>query len=88
VSMQDGCIVCAKRTIGSEIILDAHDVTAKGRRSCGISIRSIWRQCQCRCKIGARFAPNVRYAKELFWTDSMVQLGDGAQVEPLSVRWR
>ena len=23
VSMQDGCMVCAKRTIGSEIILDA-----------------------------------------------------------------
>jgi hypothetical protein len=30
--------------------------------------------------------PNVRYAKELFQTHSMVLLGDMAQVEPLSVR--
>jgi hypothetical protein len=27
VSVQDGCTVCAKRTIGSEIILDAPDET-------------------------------------------------------------
>jgi hypothetical protein len=27
VSMQDGCTVCAKRTIGSEIDLDAPNVT-------------------------------------------------------------
>jgi hypothetical protein len=25
-SVQDGCMVCAKRTIGSEIVLDAPDV--------------------------------------------------------------
>jgi hypothetical protein len=29
VSVQDRCRVCAKRTIGSEIILDAPDGTAK-----------------------------------------------------------
>jgi hypothetical protein len=28
VSVQDRCTVCTKRTIGSEIILDAHDGTA------------------------------------------------------------
>jgi hypothetical protein len=28
VSVQDRCTVCAKRTIGSEIILDTHDGTA------------------------------------------------------------
>ena len=27
VSVQDGCMVCAKRTIGSEIVLEAHDGT-------------------------------------------------------------
>jgi hypothetical protein len=30
--------------------------------------------------------PNIRYVKELFWTHSMVLLGDEAQVEPLLVR--
>jgi hypothetical protein len=29
VSMQDRCMVCAKRTIGSEIILDAPDGTPR-----------------------------------------------------------
>ena len=29
VSVQDRCMVCAKRTIGSEIILDAPDGTPK-----------------------------------------------------------
>jgi hypothetical protein len=29
VSVQDGCTVCAKRTTGLEIILDAHDGTAR-----------------------------------------------------------
>ena len=27
MSVQDGCIVCARRTIGSEIVLDAPDGT-------------------------------------------------------------
>ena len=26
---QDGCMVCAERTIGSEIVLDAHDGTPR-----------------------------------------------------------
>jgi hypothetical protein len=29
VSVQDRCMVCAKRTIGLEIILDAHDGTPR-----------------------------------------------------------
>ena len=35
--VQDRCIVCAKRTIGSDIILDAPDGTPRCRGSCGIS---------------------------------------------------
>jgi hypothetical protein len=32
-------------------------------------------------KIGAWFALDVQLAQKLFWTHSMVSLGDGAQVE-------
>ena len=34
---QDPCTVCAERTIGSEIILDAPDGTLRWCGSCGIS---------------------------------------------------
>ena len=34
----DRCMVYAKRTIGSEIVLDTPDGTPWGRGSCGISI--------------------------------------------------
>ena len=34
---QDRCMICAKRTIGSEIILDVPDGTPRWRGSCGIS---------------------------------------------------
>ena len=34
---QDRCMVCAERTIGSEIVLDAPDGTPRGRGSCAIS---------------------------------------------------
>ena len=44
---QDRCMVCAKRTIGLEIVLDAHDGTPRGRGSCGIPLLSVWRQCRC-----------------------------------------
>ena len=37
VLVQDRCTVCAKRTIGSEIILDAPDGAPRRRGSCGIS---------------------------------------------------
>ena len=32
-------------------------------------------------QIGARFVPNLLEAQKLFWTHSMVPLGDEAQVE-------
>jgi hypothetical protein len=43
VLVQDRSMVCAKRTIGSEIILDTPDSTPRGRGSSGCSIHSIWR---------------------------------------------
>jgi hypothetical protein len=41
---EDRCMVCAKRTTGSEIIGNARDGTPRWCWSCGISFRSIWRQ--------------------------------------------
>ena len=38
VLMSDRCTVCAKRSIGSDIVLDAPDATPRGRGSCGISV--------------------------------------------------
>jgi hypothetical protein len=43
VSMQDRCMVCAKHTMGLEIILDTLDGTPIGRGSSGMSIQSVWR---------------------------------------------
>ena len=34
-----------------------------------------------RCKIGASFALDMQQVQKLFWTHSMVPLGDEAQVE-------
>jgi hypothetical protein len=42
---QDRCTVCAKCTIGLEIILDAPDGTPNYHGSRGISFSSVWRQC-------------------------------------------
>ena len=36
VSVQDRCTVCAKRTIASDIVLDAPDGTPRRHGSCGI----------------------------------------------------
>jgi len=41
VSLQDWCIVCARRTIGSEIILDAPDGTLGDEAQ--VKACSIWR---------------------------------------------
>jgi hypothetical protein len=41
IIMQDRCIVCTKRTTGSEIILDAPNGTPRLRGSYGISFWSI-----------------------------------------------
>ena len=78
---KDRCTVCVKRTIGSEIILDAPDGTPRSRGSCGISVLSVWRQCWCRCKIGAWFVLDVPWAHKSFWTHSMVPLDEEVQVE-------
>ena len=43
VSMQDRSMVCAKHTIGLEIILDAPDGTPRRRGTCGISFQSFCR---------------------------------------------
>jgi hypothetical protein len=40
-SVQDRCVVCVKRTIGSEIILDAPDGTPRRQGSSGSSFRSV-----------------------------------------------
>jgi len=45
VSVQDRCTVCAKRTIGSEIILDAPFGTPRWRGSRESLFRSVWIWC-------------------------------------------
>ena len=79
--MQDRCMVCARCTIGLHIILDAPDGTPRLRGLCGTLLLSVWRQCWCRCKIGAWFALDVPWAHKSFWKHSMVPLSDVAQVE-------
>jgi hypothetical protein len=34
---QDGCVVCAERTAGSDVVLDTPNGTPRRRVSCGIS---------------------------------------------------
>jgi hypothetical protein len=70
--IQDWCMVCIEHTIGLEITLDEPDGTLRRVESCGISLLSLWRQCYCRCKIGAEFVPNVPSAHKSFWTHPMV----------------
>ena len=41
VSVQDWCMVCARRTIGSEIVLDAPDHTLGDEAQ--VKARSVWR---------------------------------------------
>jgi hypothetical protein len=79
--IQERCTVCAEHTIDSKIILDAPDGTLRRRGSNGISILSLSGQCYCRCKIGARFVPNVPSAQKLFWTHPMELLGVVGHVE-------
>ena len=43
ISVQDMCMVCAGRTIGSEIVLDAPDGTTRRRGSSGSFFWSVWR---------------------------------------------
>jgi hypothetical protein len=43
VSVQDRCMVCAKRTVGLEIVLVASNDAPRCQGSSGSSIQSIWR---------------------------------------------
>jgi hypothetical protein len=43
--MHDWCMVCVKRTVGSEIVLEAPDGTPRLQGSCGILFRSVLKQC-------------------------------------------
>jgi hypothetical protein len=43
VSVQYRCMVCAERTIGSEIVFDAPDDTPRRRGSSGSLFESVWR---------------------------------------------
>jgi hypothetical protein len=45
VSMHDRCMICARRTIGSEIVLDAPDGTPRDVGHVESLLFSIWRQC-------------------------------------------
>ena len=52
MSMQDRCMVCARRTVGSENVLDALDGTTRRRRSSGslfwsVEIKLILTQDRC-----------------------------------------
>jgi hypothetical protein len=82
ILMEDRCLVCAERTIGLEIVLDATDGTRRWCGSSGILFWSIQRWCLCRSKIGARFAPNIPYAQKSFWMHLMVLIGDEARFGP------
>jgi hypothetical protein len=88
VLMQDRCTGCAEQTTGSEIILHTLDGTRWWCGSYGILLWSIWRQCWCRCKIGARFALDVPHAHKSFWTDSIELYGDVGHVESHFGRFR
>jgi hypothetical protein len=59
MSVQDRCIECAKRTIGSEIVLDTNRGYSKvmSLKWKLVSVRLVI--VQTLRKIGARFAPNV-----------------------------
>ena len=60
--MEDRGMVCVGRTIGLAIILDAPDGTSRVLGNVGheeSDFFSVWRQCLCRCKIGAWFALDV-----------------------------
>jgi hypothetical protein len=58
-SVEDLCMVCVERTVGLERLLETPDETPRCCGSCGIAFRSILRQCERRCKIGAQFASNI-----------------------------
>jgi hypothetical protein len=76
ISVQDRCTICAKSTIGSEIILDAPDGTPSCCGCSGSLFGSIWGKYKSQDKIGARFGPNVPRAWKSSWAHPMELLGD------------
>jgi hypothetical protein len=52
-------MVCAEHTIGSEVIFDAPKELLGDVAHVKSRFGPVWRQCQCRYKIGAWFTPNV-----------------------------
>ena len=78
--MQDRCMVCMECIICWEINW-THPMELLDDMCHGISIRSVWRQCQFRCRMGAQFGPNALQSKKTFWTHLLVLQGEEAQVE-------
>ena len=71
----------AKRTIGSDIILDAPDGKLLGDlghvESCSVRLEMVLVLVQDRCTVCAKHT----MAQKSFWTHQMVLLGDEAQTE-------
>jgi hypothetical protein len=44
ILMQDRCMICVERTIGSEVVFDAPDRAPRWQGSRGISLLFVWRQ--------------------------------------------
>ena len=73
--VQDRCTVCAKRTIGSEIVLDAPDGTPRCRGSVNLEIVRIL--TQDRCPVCAERT----IGSEIIWMHPMELLGNVSHVE-------
>ena len=76
---QDRGTVCVERIIGSKIVLDAPDVTPRGRWSCGISLHSeiVLILTQDSCMVCVERAIGT----EIIWTHPMELLDDMGHVE-------
>jgi hypothetical protein len=76
----DRCVVCAARTIGSEIILNAPDGSPRrvgDVESHSVRLEIVLVSVQYRCTV----CTNVPLAQKLFSTHPMILLGDKARVE-------
>ena len=80
-SVLDRCTVCAKRTIGSKILLDAPDGTPRLMwvmlNLVSVHLEIVLGSVQDWCMVCAKRT----YARESFWTHPMVLLGDETPVE-------
>jgi hypothetical protein len=66
VSVQDMCMVWAKHTIGSKVILDTPDGTTSFEAQ--LEARFSPFEDSANIKVCAWFAPNVPSARKSFWT--------------------